>query len=497
MLLFFLFMLFVISTNNPAKLNQGDVSQTLSGELLESWDQESGELDKLVEKMSEQEWWDKIKENDVEESTSSWKLLEDNSTNGESLEKVSLETADEEKKGLFSFLNFGKNKSEKDTEKWSSLSLEDSEKIEDTWSNIENIEDENPEASEDDISVDPEVRTLVPTDESTGSWETEVKNESLFDKLFGEREVEEEWSEEINIVEKWGNNEWEENSENWSWDDENSSNEKHEEKNKSITQAENHSNEVWSSKDVWAVSTIQNIWWNMMKGWTTTNNVLHNASYAYMNQYPKHIVEKADAAMYPGTDLISEVGKLFEVWVQMLKLNNANFNVKLGLMHKWDTLKQLTEETQHGCFMIEILNSKNKQNIGKKWYVCKKYLREATNLDVEYSEQGKQEVYNVQEHKNVPSQKTDNQWESFLPEDPIVESVSSESFLPVDPVVESFLPEEDMSNQLRNNSSNNLAIPQEASRSEESFLPEEPIILPSSESFLPAEPITESFLPAE
>lgn len=76
----------------------------------------------------------------------------------------------------------------------------------------------------------------------------------------------------------------------------------------------------------------------------------------------------------PGIHLDTEIGKKFQVGVQALKLNDKTFTHKLAYMSRGDVLKQLTWENRFGCFQIEILSASTPSNIGKKWYVCKKYL---------------------------------------------------------------------------------------------------------------------------
>ena len=513
-------MLFVISTNNPSARNNGTLWETSSGELL---NQEAEELDKLVEKLNDQE---SESENEIQEE----QIDSDIET---SLEKKSDDSLnDTEKKGFFSFLNFWREKWSEDGK--SNLKLAENTNSE--WWNIENIEDSKEISVENqDVDVDPEVRTLVSSHNDTWTWKTnmsgtwtwatEEESESLFDRLFGEREIEE--LEEIDDSE--GTEEKEEGtgeaeSVETINDDTSVENEKWEKWDEDIEESNKENEQNIEKSDEWdeditsavTVSAVQNVGGNIIKGGSAKNNILHNASYAYMTQYPQHLIDNTHEVSYPGLHLETKVWKIFEVGVEMLKLNNVNFDVKLWLMHRWDSLKQITAETEHGCFMIEILHSKNKKNIGKKGYVCKKYLREATNMHMEHHKNRKAQTQKVHQVQPVQS-KVHTPSESFLPEELMIDSssesflpvgseieASSESFLPEEPVIESFLPEEDMNNETMINSQNSnnfLAIPQEASSSGNSFLPEEPIMDSSSESFLPEEPVinssSESFLPEE
>jgi hypothetical protein len=99
------------------------------------------------------------------------------------------------------------------------------------------------------------------------------------------------------------------------------------------------------------------------------------ASNANIQKYAPEIL--SSSAMYPGIDLETEIGKQFEIGVHSLKLNNMYFNDTLAYMMQGDSIKQLTTENSYGCFEVKITDSQLARNIGKTWYVCKKYLREA------------------------------------------------------------------------------------------------------------------------
>jgi hypothetical protein len=105
------------------------------------------------------------------------------------------------------------------------------------------------------------------------------------------------------------------------------------------------------------------------KSWTNTNN-----SFSSIQKYAPEILGNSE--MYPWIDLDTKIGNSYEIWVHSLKLNNKYFNETLAYMLQGDSVKQLSEENSYGCFEVEILNSVLTHNIGKTWYVCKKYLKE-------------------------------------------------------------------------------------------------------------------------
>jgi len=72
---------------------------------------------------------------------------------------------------------------------------------------------------------------------------------------------------------------------------------------------------------------------------------------------------------------IKEINKTYKVWVKSLKLNNSTFDKKLWIVFYWDKIKQLTPTNKYGCFQIEVLNSKNIKNNWKIAWACKKYLK--------------------------------------------------------------------------------------------------------------------------
>ena len=84
---------------------------------------------------------------------------------------------------------------------------------------------------------------------------------------------------------------------------------------------------------------------------------------------------------FPGTDLETQIGKSYEIWVHALKLNNKYFNQTLAYMSRGDRVTQLTQENSHGCFMVEV------EKTWKNWYVCKKYLQDISDSSQSYKSQ--------------------------------------------------------------------------------------------------------------
>ena len=72
---------------------------------------------------------------------------------------------------------------------------------------------------------------------------------------------------------------------------------------------------------------------------------------------------------------IKQINKTYKVWVKSLKLNNSTFNKKLGIVYYGDKVKQLTPTNKYGCFKIQVISSKNKNNNSKIAWACKKYLK--------------------------------------------------------------------------------------------------------------------------
>ena len=78
----------------------------------------------------------------------------------------------------------------------------------------------------------------------------------------------------------------------------------------------------------------------------------------------------------PGVNLKTAIGNTYKLWVNGLKLNNAYFNKSLGVINKWDVVKQLTHENKYGCFKVNVISG---DVAGKDWYVCKKWFTKNTN----------------------------------------------------------------------------------------------------------------------
>ncbi|MCD5375096.1 hypothetical protein LR010_01425, partial [Candidatus Gracilibacteria bacterium] len=108
---------------------------------------------------------------------------------------------------------------------------------------------------------------------------------------------------------------------------------------------------------------------NMMKKSGGSKAHLSNEAHLYASEVLGH------SNMYPGINLETQVGMELEIGVHSLKLNNKYFNETLGYLMKGDSLTQLTQENNFGCFQVEVTNSTYSHNVGKTGYVCKKYLQ--------------------------------------------------------------------------------------------------------------------------
>lgn len=257
---FFLFMLFVISTNQKKDLTTG-TGATQTGTILETWtgtEDETSELNTLIDKITNDEIEDPEtmtgSQEDSESMTGSWEEGMDNE------EKSDVEEETEPKK---SFLDFFRKSAQ-----------EEPEETEETASG-ETI-DEDTEAASDTQEM------KEPTTQKSMTQSAPVK-----------------MSASANIVK---------------------------------------------------------------------NNVSHASVESQLN------FTQVGEIHLPGLNLVTKVGKTFQVGVHSLKLNNKHFTQKLGFMMQWDSVQQLTAENAYGCFEIEILSSSRPNMIGKKGYVCKKYL---------------------------------------------------------------------------------------------------------------------------
>lgn len=64
----------------------------------------------------------------------------------------------------------------------------------------------------------------------------------------------------------------------------------------------------------------------------------------------------------------------YEVWVKSMFLNNAWFTKRTGVLYKGDTVEQLTETNQYGCFKVRVLSSIQEWNNGKEAWACEYYM---------------------------------------------------------------------------------------------------------------------------
>jgi len=130
-------------------------------------------------------------------------------------------------------------------------------------------------------------------------------------------------------------------------------------------------------QDSHIVSAVENVW---SAKWNLTKKVnMSSESYTLAQKYAPEVL----GYTLPGVHLETEIGKIFEVGVYSLKLNNKLFTQKLGYLMKGDSLKQLSSENNYGCFQVEVLDSSVDVNTWKIGYVCKKYLTESSDIESE------------------------------------------------------------------------------------------------------------------
>lgn len=121
------------------------------------------------------------------------------------------------------------------------------------------------------------------------------------------------------------------------------------------------------------------------------NNSSKEISYDYT--LVKKYVPEVLGLDFPGVNIETQVGNNYEVWVHSLKINNKNFNKKLGYLMKGDVITQLTPENSYGCFQIKVLRSSVNESNWKTWYVCKKYLSETSEThEMQVSDSTKKEI---------------------------------------------------------------------------------------------------------
>ncbi len=64
----------------------------------------------------------------------------------------------------------------------------------------------------------------------------------------------------------------------------------------------------------------------------------------------------------------------YEIWVKSMYLNNAWFTKRTGILYKWDTVEQLTATNKYGCFQVKVLSSSNAVSNGKIAWACEYYM---------------------------------------------------------------------------------------------------------------------------
>jgi len=113
-------------------------------------------------------------------------------------------------------------------------------------------------------------------------------------------------------------------------------------------------------------------WENLMK--EVVSDDTPEVDYTYAPEVKKQV---ADNFVYPGKNLETSPGQELYVWVHSLKLNNAYFTETIWYLMNWDTVKQVSEESSRGCFLVEVIASQS-TTIWTKWYVCKKWLTDSS-----------------------------------------------------------------------------------------------------------------------
>jgi len=320
LLLFFVFMLFIISSSDPSN------SKILTGSLASSGQENivDSELEELVEKINESE-----------------EIVSDESRiKNEAVEKQGLKSR---------FMSLFQRKGEVSTTGKIDTSIEEPK------------DEESGEESgkKDDISkkIDDESMKENKNKEEELENDTE-KKEGIISRIFSKKDS--------------VDNDWEENEKDWkvSKDEE----EKMEEENPQ--ELENMEKSNGSSEDHIVVATTgvkTNRSNHIAKGTSNMNSEAHSRARKYAPE-----VLWANIHL-PGVDLETAIGKSFQVGVHSLRINNSNFSQKLGYLMMGDTITQLTSENSYGCFMMRVDDSRVASSVGKEGYVCKKYLTETSD----------------------------------------------------------------------------------------------------------------------
>lgn len=84
------------------------------------------------------------------------------------------------------------------------------------------------------------------------------------------------------------------------------------------------------------------------------------------------------------TNLETEIGKIYEVWVYSLKINDKTFKIKKWYLLRGDRVTQLEKANTRWCFKMKVISSKNQDNVWKVWYVCNKYLKDYSYDSVDW-----------------------------------------------------------------------------------------------------------------
>jgi len=320
LLLFFVFMLFIISSSNPNPVG------TNSGTLSLSW--ETSEVDSGLEELVE-----KMNESDEGEIVS---------------DEVRVMNKDEKKEWMFSrFFGIFERKGVQNNELNSQdVSIDSS--IVDTSNNT--LEEKKIEKDENNIKEEENIDTKVMNEAE------DEKKEGIISRIFG-------WKDE----EIEGKNDNDEKEDSLKVENENAEENSLEEKNED--QGPKEELIVVASWD-----TMNKKSGHLGKVKNKMSADAHSRAQTYA---PETLWMKA--VNFPGTNLETKVWKSFEIGVHSLRINNKSFTQKLGYLMKGDSITQLSEENVYGCFLMKVETSVIASSIGKEGYVCKKYLQELSS----------------------------------------------------------------------------------------------------------------------
>lgn len=246
-------------------------------------------------------------------------------------DEVNLSTAKEDKKSFFSFLPWvwsNKNKTQ-----W------------DAWDVRKWIDGEKVNSGKDVIVT------------GTISWESQLAEQNeekwIFSKIF------------------WKNNDESKEKQ----DTQNIETEKQEGESKDIVDIKPEDKKATPNVDMW--TEVSQLWRNNYIGAAGTKTTawgLHIMKST--NDHTSNLWKDSLHTKTAGVTRATKVGDIFNIWVNTLKLNNQTFTKTLAFLKRGDRVEQVSYENKYGCFSVLVLESSIANNIGKTWYVCKKYLME-------------------------------------------------------------------------------------------------------------------------